>query len=180
MPIAPLMVEHRLIDRMIALMRKELPRMHEGHVALDFIGSAVDFFVTYVDLCHHGKEEDILFRELDRKEISRQQRTTMKELVAEHVLARKIVAGLDEARGRYVLGSGDAVAEMAERIKEMIELYPAHIEKEDRHFFIPSMQSFTAEEQDAMLAAMQEFDRQLLQKVYRNMVDSFERTRAAE
>ena len=56
MPIGPLMKEHRLIERMIALMEKELGRLNAGE-ELDpgFIDIAVDFIRTYADRCHHGK-----------------------------------------------------------------------------------------------------------------------------
>lgn len=63
MPIGPLMKKHRLIERMIALMERELFRLKDGK-EMDpvFIDVAADFIRTYADRCHHGKEEDILFR----------------------------------------------------------------------------------------------------------------------
>ena len=74
LPIAPLMIEHRLIERMIHLIQQELERI-QANVAVDpefafvdsvFIDTAVDFLRTYADRCHHGKEEDILFPELEQ------------------------------------------------------------------------------------------------------------------
>ena len=68
-PIGALMIEHRLIERMIELMRLERESMSK-HAKADthFIEHAVDFIRTYADKCHHGKEEDILFRQLmDKK-----------------------------------------------------------------------------------------------------------------
>ncbi|HMF30231.1 MAG TPA: cation-binding protein, partial [Candidatus Lokiarchaeia archaeon] len=62
-PVAPLMIEHRLIERMIAVIKKSLPAMRESQtVAPTFIDTAVDFIRMYADRTHHGKEEDILFR----------------------------------------------------------------------------------------------------------------------
>ena len=67
-PIGPLMREHRLIERMVALMRAETEKISRtGEARPDFITSAVDFFRTYADRTHHGKEEDILFRDLAKK-----------------------------------------------------------------------------------------------------------------
>jgi hemerythrin-like domain-containing protein len=175
MPIGLLMIEHRLTDRMIALMKEESRRIGEGRVDIRFIGAAVDFFATYADLCHHGKEEEILFRALGGKGISAEHKRIMDELIEEHERARKIVAGLDSARDGYAHGNPDAVAEMRKRIEEMTELYISHIEKEDRRFFIPSMDYFSKVEQSAMLSEMREFDRQLIHKVYRDAVERFER-----
>ncbi len=36
-------------------------------------------------------------------------------------------------------------------MNELTEFYPKHIEKEDKHFFIPVMKYFTKIEQDKML-----------------------------
>jgi hemerythrin-like domain-containing protein len=43
---------------------------NENRVKLLFIDTAVDFIRTYADRCHHGKEEDILFRNLAKKKTS--------------------------------------------------------------------------------------------------------------
>jgi hemerythrin-like domain-containing protein len=57
--------------------------------------------------------------------------------------------------------SGDEAAynEIAKLIGKIGELYPAHIEKEDKHFFLPVMGYFSEEEQAGMLAEFYEFDR---------------------
>ena len=66
------MIEHRLIERMISLMAKERDRMEASKKAdPSFIDTIVDFIRTYADHCHHGKEENILFRELTKKDLSR-------------------------------------------------------------------------------------------------------------
>ena len=62
-PVGPLMMEHRLIEYMIALMEKEVERIRkEKRVNFEFIETAVDFFRTYADRLHHGKEEYIVSR----------------------------------------------------------------------------------------------------------------------
>ena len=71
LPIGPLMIEHRLIERMISVMQSELQRIEKCKKADSvFIETSVDFIKTYADRCHHGKEEDILFRELKGKNVS--------------------------------------------------------------------------------------------------------------
>jgi hemerythrin-like domain-containing protein len=82
MPIGPLMIEHRLIERMIDVMREELNLFEkEKELDSDFVEMGVDFIRTYADRCHHGKEEDILFRELGIKKLKDEHRHTMEELV---------------------------------------------------------------------------------------------------
>jgi hemerythrin-like domain-containing protein len=63
---APLMIEHRLIERMIHVVNHAL-ELVERTKAVDpvFVDLAIDFIRTYADRTHHGKEEDILFRKLE-------------------------------------------------------------------------------------------------------------------
>ncbi len=69
LPIAPLMIEHRLIERMIRLMDSEAGRIRQGGLPnTDFINAAIDFIKIYADKLHHGKEEDILFRDLAKRD----------------------------------------------------------------------------------------------------------------
>ena len=69
------MIEHRLIDRMIALLRKEADRMErDKNIRAEFLDMAIDFIHTYIDRCHHGKEEDILLKALDRKMVADEHR----------------------------------------------------------------------------------------------------------
>jgi hemerythrin-like domain-containing protein len=67
----PLMVEHRLIERMISVIKDALVQIESTHrVDPVFVDTAVDFIRIYADRTHHGKEENILFRDLDKRPLS--------------------------------------------------------------------------------------------------------------
>ncbi len=168
MPVGPLMIEHRLIERMITILRKESERLSRGD-AFDpgFIRTAVDFFRTYADMCHHGKEEDILFKDLKKKTISAEHKKILDELLEEHACARKLVGRLSSET--------DASREDTVRcIKEMDDLYTCHIEKEDKRFFLPVMVYFSKEEQEKMLEEFLDFDRTVIHKKYSGIVENLE------
>lgn len=171
MPVGPLMKEHRLIERMIRLMEKELGGLSAGE-ELDpgFIDIAVDFIRTYADRCHHGKEEDILFRDLANKPLSAEQSRTMRELIEEHVYGRKTTAALVAAKERDLQGDEQAIDAVTRTLRDLVEFYPVHIEKEDKHFFLPCMEHFTRQEQEEMLAEFWEFDRALIHEKYAAIV----------
>jgi hemerythrin-like domain-containing protein len=175
MPIGPLMIEHRLIERMIDLVGKESTRIaREGEVDPVFIDTAVDFIRTYADRAHHGKEEDILFRELAGKDLSEEHQQTMDELVHEHVMARQTTGELVEAKERYLQGDEDALETVVETLDALAAMYPSHIRKEDQDFFIPVMAYFSEAEQDVMLDEMWEFDRDMIHERYEDMVEELE------
>ena len=188
LPIGPLMIEHRLIERMIVLMRSELTRIKDN-VAVDpefafvdplFLDTAVDFIRTYADRCHHGKEEDILFAALAGKELSPEHRRTMEELIQEHVWARQTTASLVQAKESYLLEKPGALSELLQHLEQLVEFYPRHIDKEDQHFFIPCMAYCRDAEKAEMLRRMMEFDQKQIHEKYRGVVEGIEQKKACK
>jgi hemerythrin-like domain-containing protein len=185
-PIGPLMIEHRLIERLITLMGQELTRIKDN-IAVErefafvdpvFIDTAVDFFRTYADRCHHGKEEDILFAVLAKKDLSPEHRQSMAELIEDHVWARRTTASLVEAKNDYLMEKAGALDDLLLHLEEMVVFYPRHIEKEDQHFFLPCMEYFSEAEKADLLAQMAEFDRRMIHEKYQGIVQAIENRKA--
>jgi hemerythrin-like domain-containing protein len=173
LPIGPMMIEHRLIERMIKVMDSEAKRIEkEGVLNLVLIDKAIDFVRTYADRCHHGKEEGILFRELEKKNISGDHKKIMDELIQEHKLGREMTGLLAEAKEK--VASENQVSSVVEIMKKLVEFYPKHIEKEDKHFFMPVMGYFTESEKQGMLAEGYEFDQKLIHEKYLGIVKESE------
>ncbi len=59
-------------------------------------------------------------------------------------------------------------------MEELVEFYPKHIEKKDKHFFIPIMECFNTAEKDAMLEERYEFDQKLIHEKYANIISQAE------
>ncbi len=170
--IGPLMWEHRLIEQIVPLIVHQLGRIEtRNKLDIVFIERAVDFFRTYADRTHHGKEEDILFKALAKKKLSPEHKRIMNELIEEHMFARKKVGMLLEAKNSYENGDDDALNTITRCMTGLSELYPKHIEKEDKHFFFPAMEYFTRQEQDSMLEEFQEFDRKMIHEKYQNYIE---------
>lgn len=172
----PLMIEHRLIERMLSIIRNVLVQIEaEKKVDPVFVDTAVDFIQVYADRTHHGKEEDILFRELADKPLSADDRRIMNELIEEHRFGRQTTKGLVEANRRYRNGNAVALTDIVANLQTLIEFYPKHIEKEDKVFFPSSRTYFTNEEDQAMLAAFWEFDRKMIHEKYQSVVEDVSR-----
>jgi hemerythrin-like domain-containing protein len=171
----PLMMEHRLIERMISLVKDALAHIEAAHKADPvFVDTAVDFIRMYADRTHHGKEEDILFRDLSKRPLSAKDQRLMKELIEEHIFGRQTTKAIVEANRRYRNGDESALADIATGLQTLIEFYPKHIEKEDKIFFPASREYFTDEEDQTMLAEFWEFDRKLIHEKYRSVVEGLE------
>jgi hemerythrin-like domain-containing protein len=171
-----LMIEHRLIERMLSVIKDILANIESKNTADPaFVDIAVDFIRVYADRTHHGKEEDILFRELKNKPLSTDDRRVMNELIEEHVFGRQTTKALVDANTRYRNGDETALADIADKLLILIQFYPKHIEKEDKVFFPSSRTYFTDEEDQAMLAEFWEFDRKMIHEKYKSVVEGLER-----
>jgi hemerythrin-like domain-containing protein len=172
---APLMIEHRLIERMIVIIKLILVQIEkEQKVDPIFIDITVDFIRIYADRTHHGKEEDILFKDLEEKELSKEDRRLMIELIEDHVFGRKTTRKLVEANTRYRNGDESALAEIASQLSLLADFYPKHIEKEDKVFFPAARRYFSEQEDLAMLDEFWEFDRKMIHEKYTSVVEAFE------
>jgi hemerythrin-like domain-containing protein len=173
-PIGPLMWEHRIIEKMIDVLKSEVSIItQKGEIKAVLIDQAVDFFRTYADRTHHGKEEDILFRDLVKKDLSADHKRIVDELLEEHRTARKMVGDLMEAKERYLDGAREAAADVAVCLNLITGFYPGHIEKEDRHFFFPCLNYFSQDEQEKMLQEFYDFDRNMIHEKYTKVIETF-------
>lgn len=171
LPIASLMIEHRLIESMTAVMEEQAERLSAGH-ELDprFIPEAVDFMRTYADRTHHGKEEDILFKVLKGKKLSHEHRLVLEKLEMDHVKAREMVGKLSALGEEYVNGSPSAAYQATILMKDLVAFYHAHIELEDQGFFVPVMEYLSAGERQVMLEEFREFDSRMVHERYAKTV----------
>jgi len=169
------MIEHRLIERMLELTRKEVCNITQRkQTDIVFLDHAVDFIKTYADRTHHGKEEDILFRDLEKRPISPEHRKMMQDLVHEHEFARRIVAELVAARQRYMAGDVQTAEVTKAKLQILADFYPVHIAKEDKEFFPATERYYNKGELDAMLQEFWEFDRRMIHDKYKAVVKQFE------
>jgi hemerythrin-like domain-containing protein len=171
----PLMIEHRLIERMINVIQRILERVEQTHsIDSSFVDTAVDFIRVYADRTHHGKEEDILFRDLLKKDLSNEDRQLMDELIEEHIFGRSTTKALVEANMRYRRGDEAALGEVTTHLKTIVNFYPEHIKKEDVVCFPAFRVYFSEEEAQAMLVEFWEFDRKMIHEKYTAVVKESE------
>lgn len=175
-PTGLLMREHRLIEKYIKKIEEELEKSEKTQVHhSDFLLLTIDFFKTYADRTHHGKEEDILFRELQKKNISSQFASIRDRLIEDHRFARTIVGDLLNQTNKYLEGKIDLFKEINESLEKLVALYPVHIETEDKEFFYPAMDYFTENEQQHMLQEFYDFDKKLIHEKYVKILKQLEK-----
>jgi len=136
-PTAVLRHEHEVILRALALLERLGKNLEAGkpvdHGALAWL---VDFFKTFADRCHHGKEEQHLFPAMERHGIPREGGPTG-VMLQEHDQGRAFVRAMGEGDDRKTV----------EAIKAYTMLLRAHIDKENDILFSMAEQVIPEEEQ---------------------------------
>jgi len=130
-PTEQLKEEHAGIKVMLDILGKVCDRLETGEPAdPDHLDRILEFLKIFVDKCHHAKEEDLLFPEMERVGIPREG-GPIGVMLSEHRLGRENVRGMGEAAERYKGGDRAASALFVRNARGYIELLRQHIDKED-------------------------------------------------
>jgi hemerythrin-like domain-containing protein len=175
-PRGPLMIEHRLIEKVLTVAKRRAESMAEKDYNPVFIETIVDFIRTYSDRTHHGKEEEILFAALRKKQLDEENSRLMAELIEEHKQSRAKVREIAELNEQYKRGNAGVVLQIVEIVLWLAAFYPAHIKKEDAVFFPHTERYFSNEEMDDILRQFWEFDRKMIHEKYKRVYESISST----
>jgi hemerythrin-like domain-containing protein len=134
-PTQQLIAEHNAVLLALQVLEKlEGLLSREASQATEDLGRLIGFFRGFVDACHHAKEEEVLFPELERRGVGREG-GPIGVMLAEHARGRELVREMSEALERLRRGEHGAAAAIAERGREYRALLVAHIYKENSVLF---------------------------------------------
>ncbi len=148
--------EHITILKMIDILKQ-----NKDHFQKEDISVIVDFFQSYADKCHHGKEEDIFFIELQKKKLSNDLIIILNELIEEHKKARSLVKELSKEKNK------DQISKI---IDNLTTFYTEHIEKENIRFFPKVLIYFNSQEKKELKAKFDLFDQNIIHKKYLDVI----------
>jgi len=130
-PIDKLVSEHQNILRGIDILEKASNRLDAGNVvAPEFFRQMIDFIREYADRYHHAKEEDILFKDMEKAGFPVDQ-GPVGVMLAEHDEGRAYIAGMEKANEGYASDDKTQVDAIIENARGYIYLLRQHIDKED-------------------------------------------------
>jgi hemerythrin-like domain-containing protein len=130
-PTEVLMAEHKAVLLALQILEKIENSLKEGAAdAPANLDQLIDFFRGFVDRCHHAKEEDVLFPELERRGVPREG-GPIGVMLAEHNAGRQYIREMSNALTGFRSGDGDAVNVIRESSNGYRNLLRGHIDKED-------------------------------------------------
>jgi len=170
-PDEPLIGEHQLINELIYLLKEELSRLDSGgDFNMPFLDAVIDFIRFYAHMCHHGKEFK-LFQLLKEQKLSSELAETMKVLINDHKLFQDTLKGIIKNRDKLLKGNSKALLKIIDSLRKLNELYPKHIQTEEKFFFKQAVNYLTNEEQDNLIKDFNDFDMSLIHEKYKLLVN---------
>ncbi len=167
--------EHELIERLFSILKQRIPIMRSnGRLDQQLIEIFSDFFITYIDIAHHGKEENIFFPLLKKRGLSEDDQKAIDSLIDEHRLGRNYVEMIMEANNNYKQGNIASYEKVLDLLTKVIDIYENHIKKEDENYF-PKFSSYLSDEdKDNLIQQFLRFNIELIDVRYKKLFDLIE------
>lgn len=94
----------------------------------------LEFLSVFVDRCHHGKEEELLFPALIAAGVPKEGPVAV--LLHEHEMGRNYVKAMSQAHAAYLAEDGSSSEDIVQNARDYIALLKDHIEKENKVLFV--------------------------------------------
>jgi len=137
----------------------------------DHLKQLIEFFRTFVDKCHHSKEEELLFPALEEVGVSKEG-GPIGVMLNEHQQGRDYVAKMNTALVRYLEGDQKAVRDLIQNVRAYIALLNQHIDKENNVLF-PIADKYLSDEKQVELG--EGFETIEIQKIGAGKHEAFHR-----
>ncbi|MEN9420381.1 MAG: hypothetical protein RI988_4002 [Pseudomonadota bacterium] len=128
--------EHKAVLLALSLLEEMAQAVATGSAAArSDLSELLGFFKGFVDRCHHAKEEEVLFPELERLGLARSE-GPLAALLAEHEVGRGHVRALASALQRLQGGDDTAAVRIVQHARACGDTLRAHIDNEDNGLFV--------------------------------------------
>lgn len=157
-PSEVLVQEHNVICKVLDAADRTAGAIEKtGEVPVEKIRKIMAFVCEFADGCHHAKEEDLLFVQMEKCGMPAEQ-GPIAVMNYEHDQGRAFMRGLGEALARVERGDKSAVAGVVENLSGYVELLRAHIFKENNILFPMADRLFTNSDQAELTTAFDRID----------------------
>lgn len=157
-PTAILSNEHRVIEVVLDCLEQIAGRALEtGKLERESADQALDFFRTFADGCHHGKEEKHLFPAMVAKGVP-EQGGPVGVMLAEHDQGRGYIRTMNDQIEAAADGDTGAIDEFNEAAQAYIAMLRAHIMKEDQILFPLADRIMSEDDERSLMAAYEKVE----------------------
>jgi hemerythrin-like domain-containing protein len=153
--------EHRAIECALDILSALAGRIHEPQ-AVEDAERLLDFFRTFADKCHHGKEEALLFPALEQSGITRQG-GPIGVMLAEHDVGRGHIREMAQAIVMLKQGANQPAAEIfGQHARAYVAMLKQHIFKEDNVLFVMAENRLSAAQKQSLLREFERVEKEII------------------
>lgn len=146
-----LMSEHRVIERVIAVLNTAVNRLEHGEpVRMGLFVDTAGFITGFADGCHHRKEEGVLFPTMEAFGAP-VQGGPIGAMLNDHEQSRIFTKGMREAALKVEAGDNQAIPSLIQNARGYATLLQQHIQKEDNILFPMANQLIPVDSHDQVL-----------------------------
>lgn len=154
--------EHNAVKLMLEIMEAMSVRMTARQsVQRQDLDNVIDFLNVFVDQCHHAKEEQMLFPELEAVGIPKNG-GPIGVMLAEHELGREYIRNINKELLNYGSADPSQLTELTGYVEAYIELLNEHIHKENDILFEMADKLLSDEVQDRLYYQFEELEENVI------------------
>ena len=151
--------EHKAVLLTLAILEQMCFKIaNNQQVDIKHIDELMEFLTIFVDKCHHGKEEKILFPALEGRGV-KNSGGPVGAMLSEHELGRGFVKGMKNASAQKTVMTENDLKIFSENALAYKKLLTLHIDKEDNVLYPMGENVFSAEDDLRMLEAFEEIEK---------------------
>ena len=144
MVIERLSQEHRNIEKLLAILERELEIFDRGdRPDYEVISTIISYFEVYTELYHHPQEDRVFAKLRERDPVAAAE---LGDLAREHSKGSERLRAVAQAV-RYVLADGEVLRKDVDTIvRDFIAHERQHLAMEDRYFFPAALKALAAQD----------------------------------
>ncbi len=155
-----LKTEHDAIQTMLKITETVCSKLESQEpVNPEHLKQIVEFIQVFADRCHHGKEEDLLFKALEAVGVPKEG-GPIGVMLMEHDMGRRYVKKMSEAATAYGKGSREAAKQFIDNARNYVILLSQHIFKENNVLFPLADRLLPEETQDKLVEQFEVVERE--------------------
>ena len=151
--------EHEGVKIMLRILEQVCKQLEsKGSLNKEHFESILEFLKVFVDTCHHGKEEDLLFPALEAVGVPKEGPITT--ALHQHELGRTYVKAMNNAFSAFATGDRSSSQDIAQNAQDYISLLKDHIEMENNVLFVAADNRLSRKMQDELFEGFEKIEEQ--------------------
>ena len=159
-PTQDLTHEHEIVKQALKILDQLCDRVETGEKPnTEHLTQIFEFLTVFVDTCHHGKEEELLFPAMEQIG-GAQVKPMLTQMLSEHQTGRTFVKKMKQAFADYNAGQAKAISALIENARGYITLLNNHIIKEDTILYVVADQLLTPVQQKDVMEGFKKIEQE--------------------